>query len=75
MIFAVKNKDEFKYLQELEDLQSIVKQVRLVEKLGKEGFHYDVKELNEQITKSVTGTSQKLLEETQFNTKAIENLD
>ena len=47
----------------------------MVEKLGKQGFHYDIKELFEPIRKTVTDTSQKLLEETKINTKAIENLD
>ena len=52
-----------------------MKQIGLVEKLSKQGFQYDVKELFEPITKTVTGSNQKLLEETQSNTKAIENLD
>ena len=75
MIYAIKNKDDLKNLEELDDLQSKVKHVRLVEKLGKQGYHYDIKELFEPITKAVTDSNQKLLEETKFNTKAIENLD
>ena len=39
------------------DQQSKVKQVRLVEKLGKQGFHYDTKELVDSINKAVTDTS------------------
>ena len=34
-----KNKDKLKDLEEIDDLQSKVKQVRLVEKLGKQGYH------------------------------------
>ena len=49
-----------------------VKQVRLVQKLGKQGYHYDMKE---PITKTLTQTSQKLFEEIKSNKKAIENLD
>ena len=75
MIYAIKNKDDLKDLEELDNLQSKVKQVRLVEKLGKQGYHYDLKELFEPITKAVTDSNQKLLEETKSNTKAIENLD
>ena len=75
MLFAIKNKKNFKNLEKLEDLQSKVKQVRLVEKLGKQSSHYDVKEVFEPITKTLTNTSQKLLEGTISNTKAIENLD
>ena len=48
--FMYGNKDEIKDLEELEDLQSKVKQVRLVEKLGNQGFYYDVIELFEPIT-------------------------
>ena len=42
------------------DLQSKVKQSRLVEKIGKQGFHLDTKELIEPITKTVTHTSTKI---------------
>ena len=62
-------------MKELDDLQSKVKPVRLVEKLGKQGYHYDIKEPLEPITKTLTNTSQNLLQETKSNTKAIENLD
>ena len=74
MIYSIKIKDESKDLEELEDLQSKVKQVRLHEKLGKQGFHYDVKERFEPIRKSVTDSNLKLLEETKSITKAIENV-
>ena len=74
MISSTKNKDGSQDLEELADLQSKVKQVKLVEKLGKQGFHYDKKEIFEPITKAVTDSNQKLLEETTSNTKAIENL-
>jgi len=47
----------------------------LVEKLGKQGYHYDIKELFEPITKAVTHTNQRILEESKSNTKAIGNLD
>ena len=57
------------------ELKSEVKQVRLVEKLGKQGFNYDAKILSEPITKEVTDTNQKLLEETKSTTKAIEKLE
>ena len=47
----------------------------MVRKLGRQGFHYDVKEVFEPITKTITYTSQKLPEETKFKTRAIENVD
>ena len=69
MIFSIKANDE------IADLQSKEKQVRLVEKLGKQGFHYDITESLEPITKVITDSNQKLLKETISNTKAIEGLD
>ena len=75
MICLTKDKDDLKDLEELVDLQSKVKKVRLVEKLGKQGFHYDTKDVLEPTTKAVIDTSQKLLEETKSTTKAIEELD
>ena len=52
-----------------------MKQVRSVGNIGKQCYHYDIKELFETIRKAVTDKNQKLLEETKSNTKAIENLD
>ena len=75
MIYSIRNKGELKHFEELDDQQSNIKQVRFVEKLGKQGYLYDIKELFELITKFLTITSQKLIEETKSNTKAIENLD
>ena len=75
MIKSINNEEDLKELEELKDLQTKVKQVRLVEKLGEQGFHYDIKELFEPITKAVTDSKQKILEETKSNTKAIENLN
>ena len=70
-----KIRDNLKDLGELADLQSKVKQVRLVRKFCKQGFHYHMKELFEPITKAVTDTSHKLFEETKSTTKTIEELD
>ena len=70
-----KIKDYLKDLEELDELQSIVKHVRLVEKLGNQDFQYDVKELFEPITKTVMESNQKLLEESKYTAKANENLD
>ena len=59
MIYSRKCEDELEDLEELDDQQSKVKQNRLVEKLDKPGYHYDIKELFEPITKTTTDTSQK----------------
>ena len=37
-------------------------QVRLVENLRKQGYHHDIKELFEPITKAFTDSNQKILE-------------
>ena len=68
-------KYDLKDLEDIDDLQSKVKQVRLVKKLGKQGYRYDLKELFEPITKPVTDSNRKLLEDTKSKTKAIENLE
>ena len=73
MIFSIK-KDEIKDSKEMADLHSKARQIKMVEKLGKQGFHYDTKELFELLTKAVTDTSQELLEETKSTTKEIEEL-
>ena len=73
MIYS--KKDDIGDLEDLEDPQSKTKQVKLVEELGKQGFHYDMKELFEPIGKAVTDSTQKILEETEFKAKAIEALD
>ena len=75
MIYSVKYKDDLKDLEELAGLQSKVKQVGSEEKLGKQGLHYDTKELFEPITKAVTDTSEKLLEESKSTAKASEELN
>ena len=64
MIYSIENKDELKDIE-----------ARLVEKLGKQGFHYDARELFEPITKTVTHSNPKLLEETKSTEKAFESLD
>ena len=65
MIYAIKIKVEVKDLHETEDLQSKIEQVRLIEKLGKQGFRYDIIELFEPITKTVRDSNQKIFEETE----------
>ena len=75
MIDSIKSKDDIKDLEELADLQSKIKQVGLFEKFGKQGYHYDIKELFEPITIAVTDTSQNLLEKSKSTAKVIEELD
>ena len=60
IIYAMKNDDDLKDLEELDDLQSKVKQVRLVEKLGKQGYHYDIKDLFEPVTDTIKNTAEDI---------------
>ena len=52
LIYSIKNKHDIEHLEELEFVQWKVKYSRLVEKLGKQGFHQDLKELFEPIKNS-----------------------
>ena len=60
MIYSIENEDDLKDLEVLEDLRSKAKQIRLVEKIGKQGFQFDIKELFELITTKLTETSRKI---------------
>ena len=70
-----KNEVDLKDLDELANVQSNAKQIRLVGKLSKKSFHYNTKRTVEPITKAVTDTSQNLHEETKSTKNAIEELD
>ena len=74
MIDSVKTKDDLRYLEELTELKSKVKQVRLEEKSRKRGVHYDIKKHFEPITKTVNETIEKLLEESKATTAAIDKV-
>ena len=74
MIYSEISGDDLTVWEVFADLQTKVKQVILVESFGKQGFHYDTRELSEPIAKAVTDTSEKVLAETKSNTKASEEL-
>ena len=78
MSYATKIKDDSTDLEELDDLQPIVRQFGLVEKLGKQGYQYVIKELFEPVTDTIKNTSEditKTLTETSIkHNKALENL-
>ena len=76
MIYAIKNREDLKELDELDDLKSKGKQVRLLEKICKQGYNCDLKELFEPITDTIKNTSEditKSITETSIkNDKALE---
>ena len=79
MLYSIENEDELKDLIELKDLQLEVKQVRLVEEVGKQGYHYDIKEVIEPITNSIKDISEDvtitMVESSKENNKALTTLN
>ena len=78
MLFTINNIEDLQKLDEAVSLQNQVKVVTLQDKLGKQNFHEDVKEVFEPTTKSIENTSESLTktitESSIKNNKAIENL-
>ena len=60
MPFAINNREDLQNLNELTSLQDQVKAVRLQDKLGKQNFHEDMKNVFEPVTKSLEKTSQDM---------------
>ena len=60
MMFPIKNVEDLEKLNELVSLQDEVKVVRLLDKLGKQNFHEDMKKVFEPVTKSLENTSENL---------------
>ena len=79
MLYAIKNIDDLQNLNELVTLQNQIKAVRLQDKLGKQNFFEDMKEVFESFTKLLENTSQditKTITETSIkNNQARENLN
>ena len=79
MLYAIKNNDDLEKLKELASLQDQVQAVTFQDKLGKQNFHEDMKEVFEPVTKSLENTSQditKTITESSINNnQAIENLN
>ena len=78
-MYAIKNNDDLENLNELVSLENQVNVVRLQDKLGKQNFHEDMKNVFELVTKSLENTSQditKTITESSIkDNQAIENLD
>ena len=56
-------------MKRLSKIASKVREVPLQEKIGKQDYHYEVKELFEPITEAATDTKQELVEESKSTTK------
>ena len=79
MLFPIKNVEDLQNLNEAVSLQNEVKLVRLQDKLGKQNFHEDLKEVFEPMTNAIKKTSENITksitEASINNNKAIENLN
>ena len=79
MMFPIKDREDLEKLNELVSLQEQVKVVRLQDKLGKQNFHEDWKEVFEPVTKSLEKTSENITktitESSIKNIKAISDLN
>ena len=79
MLFPIKNVEDLQNLKEAVSLQNEVKLVRLQDKLGKQNFHEDLKEVFEPMTNAIKKTSENITksitEASINNNKAIENLN
>ena len=51
-MIKIYNPDDLEKLKTLQDTKSLLKAERLKEKLGKQGFHFDIKELFEPVTEN-----------------------
>ena len=59
-MFPIKNREDLQNLNESVSLQNQVKVVRLQDKLGKQNFHEDMKEVFEPLTDKLKKTSENL---------------
>ena len=79
MLYAIKNIEDLRNLNELVSLESQVKAVRLQDRLGKQNFHENMKKDFEPVTKPFENTSGNLTkavtESSIKNNEAIENLN
>ena len=79
MLYSIKDREDLEKLNELVSLQHQVKVVRLQDKLGKQNFHEDLKEVFEPVTKTLEKTSQDITktmtENSIKNNEALENLN
>ena len=79
MLYSIKDGEDLENLEELVSLESQVKAVRTQDKLGKQNFQEDMKNVFEPVTKSLENTYQdiaKTITETSIkNNQTLENLN
>ena len=79
MMFPIRNVEDLQNLNEAVSLQNQVKVVRLQDKLGKQNFHEDLREVYEPLTNTLKITSENITktitESSINNNKAISDLN
>ena len=79
MLYSIKNNEYLEQVEELASLQVQVEEVKLPDKLGKQNFHENVKNLYKPLTDTIRDTSRvtiKTVTETcNKNNKALEKLN
>ena len=79
MLFPIKNREDLQKLNESVSLHNQVKVIRLQDKLGKQNFHEDMKEVFEPLTNTFKKTSENIsntfTETFLKNIKAISDLN
>ena len=79
MLYSIKNVDGLENLNELVSLESQVKAARLQDKLSKQNFHENMRNVFEPVNKSLENTSgiltKAITESSINNNQAIENLN
>ena len=71
MLFGINNRENLENLNELASLQDQVKAVILQDKLGKQNFHEDIKEVFEPVTKTIKDVSQDVTKTLMITAKEI----
>ena len=79
MLFPLKNREHLEKLEELASLKNQVEEVRLQDKLGKQNFHENIKEVFETVFDTIKKTSENITKTMMLtsreNNKALESLN
>ena len=71
-MYSIHTRDDLEKLKKLQETKSLVHKERLIEKLGKQDFHYDLEEVFEPVTTKQVESNEKL-QAIENQTRAIEH--
>ena len=72
-MYSIHNRDDLQKLKKLNDINEQLKEQRLKKKLGRQDFHFNVKELFEPVTKNQSKMTQSIEEQTNQIKKSKNN--